>query len=72
MATLVTSLSSNGVLFCKNIDEVTYTTNKISTNTLYSGNFDEVTYYSPTLGYQKESTNSVFVSKYFDEITLNS
>lgn len=48
MSTIISRLSSNGVLFTSGtFDEVTYTTNKVTPTTVCSGNFDEITYNIP-------------------------
>lgn len=70
MPTLITSLSSNGVLFTtQSFDEVTYTTNKLTPDAVYSGLFDEVT--GTGSAAVKQTTGELFVKNYFDEITIN-
>lgn len=62
MPTLITRLSSNGVLFTNGtLDEITYTTNKLTFDTVYSGNFDET-----SISQMSSLTNSLCVFYNFD------
>lgn len=75
MSTLISRLSSNGVLFTsKYFDEIAYTTNKTTPDAVCSGFFNEVDKFQLT-GFSgtpasRQTQNSLIVNGYFDEVAL--